>query len=307
MISELPLSGQPNDNYFSIAEHPPQDPKQQVTADYRRTNHDYFRAMNIPLLRGRYFSEQEARTDGKVVVINETFARDYFPDEDPLGKHLMIEVGETLVPYEIIGVVGDVRHRSLEGGVYQMMYVPTLQVGNTNLVVRTASDPQGFASSVRQQVLAIDRDQPVSAMRTMSDVLSESIAQQRFRTLLLTIFAAVAMILAAVGIYGVIAYSVTQRTHEVGIRMALGAQPRDVLRLILRQGLALTLIGIGLGLAGAFALTRVMSGLLFGVSATDPLTFAGITLLLTFVAMLACYLPARRATRVDPMVALRYE
>ncbi|HVG29694.1 MAG TPA: ABC transporter permease [Pyrinomonadaceae bacterium] len=305
-VSELPLSGQPNDNYFTIAEHPPQDARQQVTADFRRANHDYFRAMSIPVLRGRPFTEQEARADAKVVVINETLATTFFPGEDPLGKHLVIDTGAP-TQFEIVGVVGDVRHRSLEQGVYQMMYVPSLQVGNNNLVIRTASNPAGLAAAVRQQVAAIDRDQPVSAIRTMTDVLSESVGQQRFRTMLLAAFAAVALVLAAVGIYGVISYSVTQRTHEIGVRMALGAQRRDVVRLIVRGGLALTLLGVALGLAGSFALTRVMSGLLFGVSATDPATFAGITALLTSVALLACYLPARRATKVDPMVALRYE
>jgi putative ABC transport system permease protein len=305
-VSELPLSGQPNDNYFTIAEHPPQDARQQVTADFRRANHDYFRAMSIPVLRGRPFTEQEARADAKVVVINETLATTFFPGEDPLGKHLVIDTGAP-TQFEIVGVVGDVRHRSLEQGVYQMMYVPSLQVGNNNLVIRTASNPAGRAAAVRQQVAAIDRDQPVSAIRTMTDVLSESVGQQRFRTMLLAAFAAVALVLAAVGIYGVISYSVTQRTHEIGVRMALGAQRRDVVRLIVRGGLALTLLGVALGLAGSFALTRVMSGLLFGVSATDPATFAGITALLTSVALLACYLPARRATKVDPMVALRYE
>jgi putative ABC transport system permease protein len=305
-VSELPLSGQPNDTYFTVAERPPQDATQQVTADFRRTNHGYFRAMSIPVLRGRPFTEQEARADAKVVVINETLARSFFADEDPVGKHLVIETDEK-APYEIIGVVADVRHRSLDTGVYQMMYVPTLKVSNNNLVIRTASDPAGFAAAVRQQVAAIDPDQPVSTIRTMTDVLSESVAQQRFRTMLLAGFAGVALLLAAVGIYGVISYSVTQRTHEIGVRMALGAQRRDVVRLVVRGGLALTLLGVCLGLAGSFALTRVMSGLLFGVSATDPLTYAGITALLTAVAFLACYLPARRATKVDPMVALRYE
>ncbi|MCA1642075.1 MAG: ABC transporter permease [Acidobacteria bacterium] len=305
-ISELPLSGQPNDTYFTIAERPPQDSTEQVTADFRRASHDYFRAMSIPVLRGRTFTEQEVRADAKVVVINETFAQTFFAGEDPLGKHLVIQT-DAKAPHEIVGVVADVRHRSLEMGVYQMMYVPTLKVSNNNVVIRASSDPAGLAAAVRQQVAAIDRDQPVSTIRTMTDVLSESVAQQRFRTMLLAAFACVALLLAAVGIYGVISYSVTQRTHENGVRMALGAQRGDVVRLVVRGGLALTLLGVGLGLAGSFALTRVMSGLLFGVGATDPATFAGITVLLTVVALLACYLPARRATRVDPMIALRHE
>ena len=306
MISELPLSGQPNDTYFTVEGRPAQEAGQRVTADYRRINHDYFRAMTIPLLRGRYFSEQDFRQSAQVAIISETMAERFFPNEDPLGKRLLISAPEP-TPYEIVGIVGDVRHRALDVEVYQMMYVPTARRLSTNLVVRTATDPSTIASAVRNEVWAIDRDQPVSAVRTMGEVLSQSVAQQRFTTSLLGIFAAVAMILAAVGIYGVMAYSVTQRTREIGVRLALGAQTRDVFRLVVGQGMLLTIIGVAVGLVAAIFLTRLMESLLFGVSATDPTIFVAISFLLIAVALLACYVPARRATRVDPMEALRYE
>ncbi|HEX8119099.1 MAG TPA: FtsX-like permease family protein, partial [Pyrinomonadaceae bacterium] len=259
------------------------------------------------LLRGRGFTEQEAAGDAKVVVVNEALAREFFPDEDPLGKHLVIDFIKQ-EEFEIVGVAGDVRHRSLEGEVYQMMYIPTLHVGSSNLVVRTSSsDPLSLASSVRQEVAAVDRDQPVSAVRTMEEVVSGSVAEQRFRTLLLAAFAGIALLLAGVGIYGVIAYSVTHRTHEIGIRMALGAGRGRVLRMVVGQGMALALAGVGCGLLAALALTRVLSSLLFGVTATDAVTFAAVALLIVAVAFLACLVPARRATKVDPMIALRYE
>jgi putative ABC transport system permease protein len=306
LVSELPLSGQPNDMYFSVAGRPPQAADEKVTADYRRVNHDYFRALRIPLLRGRGFTEQEVTGDARVAVVNETLARAFFPGEDPLGQRLVINFGKA-EEYEIVGVAGDVRHRSLEGGVYQMMYVPTLRVGGTNLVVRTSSDPLAVAAAVRGEVAAVDRDQPVSAVRTMEEVVSGSVAQQRFRTLLLAAFAGVALLLAGIGIYGVIAYSVTHRTHEIGIRMALGAGAGDILRMVIGQGMALALAGVAVGLLAAWALTRVLSSLLFGVTATDVGTFAAVSFLIAGVAFLACLLPARRATKVDPMVALRYE
>jgi putative ABC transport system permease protein len=306
-ITELPLSGQPNDTYFYVAGRPPQTADQQVTADFRRVNQDYFRAMRIPVRHGRDFTEQEVAGDAKVVVINEALARNFFPDEDPLGKRLVIDFGKQ-VEFEIVGVAGDVLHRTLEGDVYQMMYVPTLRVGSTNLVVRTSSpDPRVLAAAVRGELAAVDREQPVSAVRTMEEVVSRSVAQQRFRTLLLAAFAGMALLLAGVGIYGVIAYSVTHRTREIGIRMALGAGAADILKMVVGQGMALALAGVAVGLLAALALTRVLSSLLFGVTATDAVTFAAVSLLIAAVALLACLLPARRATKVDPMVALRYE
>jgi len=209
--------------------------------------------------------------------------------------------------WEIIGIVGDIRHRSLELQPYAAMYMPSRQPGGTNLVIRTQGDPLNLVGAVRKEVLAIDPDQPIAAVRTMNEWIDTSVASPRYRTVLLGLFAAVALLLASTGIYGVMSYSVAQRTHEIGVRMALGARRLDVLKLVIRQGMGLVLIGVVVGLLGAFALTRVMSTLLFGVTARDPLTFVVVAMLLAMVAFVACYLPARRATKVDPLVALRYE
>jgi putative ABC transport system permease protein len=213
------------------------------------------------------------------------------------------------VPSEIIGVVGDVKHASLDSPVRPMVYWPHPELAHTSMtiVVRTAGDPTSIAAGAAREIQAIDPDQPVSDVRTMKQLLATSVARARFNTLLLGLFAALALVLSSVGIYGVMAYSVVQRTKEIGIRIALGAQARDVLKMIVGHGMLLTLAGVGLGLTGALILTRLMSSLLFGVSTTDPLTFIGVSLLLSAVALFACYIPARRATKVDPMIALRYE
>jgi putative ABC transport system permease protein len=210
-------------------------------------------------------------------------------------------------PFEIIGVVGDIRHRSLEQDAAPAMYMPSNQMNGMNLVVRTAVEPTTVAAAIRKQVQAIDPDQPIAVVRTMEEWVDLSVATPRYRTGLLTLFAIVALLLASTGIYGVMSYSVSQRTHEIGVRMALGARHRDVLKMVVQQGMLLVLLGVAIGLAAAFALTRVMSSLLFGVSAKDPLTFVAVAAVLTLVAFVACYLPARRATKVDPLVALRYE
>jgi putative ABC transport system permease protein len=306
MITELPLSGQPNDAPFSVEGRASAQPNQRFGADFRRVNQDYLRSMRIPLRRGRDFTELEVRQNAHVVLISEALAAAAFPNEEPIGKRLLLGLNEQ-TPFEIIGVVGDIRHRTLESAPYSTMYLPTLETGWTNLTIRVAGDPMNLASAVRREVMAIDRDQPIAAVRTMDAVLSESVAAPRYRTLLLSLFAVVALLLAAVGIYGVIAYTTTQRTRELGVRMALGAQSKDVLALVIWQGLKMTLAGVLLGLGGAWALTRLGRTLLFNVSATDPLTFGVIALLITFVAFMACWLPAWRATKVDPMVALRYE
>jgi putative ABC transport system permease protein len=244
-----------------------------------------------------------------VVIINETMAKRFFPGEDPIGKRL--DLGDAREPdwEEIVGIVGDVKHYGLIQETTAQTYEPHTQrpVSGMTLVARTSGDPSSLSAAIRGEVLKIDKEQPVSDIRTLEQYFSASIAQRRFSALLLGIFAAGAMALASVGIYGVLSYSVTQRRREIGIRLALGAARRDVLKLVVGHGMLLTLIGMAIGLGAAFALTRVISTLLFSVSATDPTTFGLIALLLGAVALLACWIPARRATKVDPMVALRYE
>jgi putative ABC transport system permease protein len=236
-------------------------------------------------------------------------ARQHFPGQNPLGQYLKVQMMPDPQPMEIIGVVADAKYKTLEAPPHPMVYWahPQLVYSEMTYVMRTNGDPMTLAAAARREIQAIDKDQPVADVRTMQSWIDELTARSRFGTLLLSIFAGLALILAAIGIYGVMSYSVTQRTHELGIRIALGAQTRDVLKLILGRGFGLTLVGIALGLAASFALTRVMSSLLYGVSATDPVTFGGLSLLLTSVALLACYLPTRRAMKVDPMVALRNE
>ena len=239
-----------------------------------------------------------------VVIVSQSLVERLFPNENPLGKHLLM--GESK-PCEIVGVVGDVRNRALDVDVYQAMYVPSLRANETSVAVRTTVNPMSLAGAIRNEVLAADVDQPISNMRPMNDLLLNSMASRRFSMWLLNLFSAVALILAAIGVYGVISYSVTQRTREIGVRMALGASRYEVFGLVLKQGMLTGLTGVAAGLGLAFGVTRLMSRLLFGVSATDPLTFAIIALMFVLVTLLACYLPARRATRVDPIVALRYE
>jgi putative ABC transport system permease protein len=305
MISELPLSGQLNDMPYTVEGRPPASPDQGFDDDFRRVNTEYFRAMRIPLLRGRNFTEQEVAKSAKVVVISDLLAKRVFPNEDPIGHRLVM--GMSGLPFEIIGVVGDVRHSALENSPAPAMYMPTQDGPSTNLVIRAQGDPSNLAAAVRREVKAIDPDQPVAAVKTMDEWLTTSVSAPRYRTSLLGLFALVALILASTGIYGVMSYSVAQRTHEIGVRMALGAGRFHVLRLVVRQGMGLVGIGVVLGLIGAVALTRVMSSLLFEVTPKDPLTFTAVAAFLTLVALVACYIPARRATKVDPLVALRYE
>jgi putative ABC transport system permease protein len=304
-VTELPLSGQLNDWSFNVEGRPPVAANEGFGADFRRVNQNYFQALRIPLLRGRNFTEQEVEQSAKLLVVSEQLVNAAFPNEDPLGKRLLLGGGKD--GWEIIGIVGDIRHRSLELQPYAAMYMPSRQPGGTNLVIRTQGEPLNLVGAVRREVLAIDPEQPIAAVRTMNEWIDTSVATPRYRTVLLGLFAAVALLLASTGIYGVMSYSVAQRTHEIGVRMALGARRLDVLKLVIRQGMGLVLIGVVVGLLGAFALTRVMATLLFGVTARDPLTFVVVAMLLAMVAFVACYLPARRATKVDPLVALRYE
>jgi putative ABC transport system permease protein len=257
------------------------------------------------LLRGRNFTAQEVRQGGQLTIVSQQLVDTVFPNEDPLGKRLVSAIGGQ--PFEIIGVVGDLRHRSLERDPFPTMYFPTLASGRTNLVIRTHGDPLSIVGAIRKEVQAIDPDQPIAAVKPMTEWVESSVAAPRYRTTLLALFAALAMVLAATGIYGVMSYSVAQRTHEIGVRMALGARRFDVLKLVVRQGMLLTIIGVIVGLGGAFALTRVMSSLMFGVTTKDPITFVAVAALLVVVAFIACFVPARRATKVDPLVALRYE
>ncbi|HEY7547832.1 MAG TPA: ABC transporter permease [Blastocatellia bacterium] len=304
--THLPFGGGGGDTYFTIEGRPFQNPNEKVTAYNPRIDHNYLRAMGMALVKGRNFTEQETREEPRVTIINETFVRKFFPDDDPIGKRLIIDVGKPLV-CEIVGVVRDVKQYSLEVESYETMYLPSIRGGGGSLVIRTTGDPMAIAASVESEIHAVDKDQPVANVRTMEQLLNRSVAEPRFRTLLLASFAAVAMILASVGIYGVISYQVSERTREIGIRMALGADSGAVLKLVLVHGLKLVGAGTALGLASAFALTRVLSNLLFGVQATDPMIFAGVSLLLVIVAMLACFMPARRATKIYPVEALRYE
>jgi putative ABC transport system permease protein len=309
-VHPLPMSGSNRVNTFQIGGRPIPNPGEEPEAGDRITTPDYFQAMGIPVLKGRVFNEHDSADAPPVLIVNETFARRFFPGEDPIGQRIIIDNEKNPKGNEIVGIVGDVRHKSLdvEGGAeYYRSYLQSPE-RSMSLVIRTqATDPMSIASSIRGVVQQVDQDQPLSTIKTMEQLLAESVAQRHFNMLLLGIFSAVALVLAGIGIFGVMNYSVSQRTHEIGIRMALGAQAKDVLKMVVGQGMILALLGVVIGLVAAFALTRVMSNLLFGVSATDPLTFIGVSLLLAVIALLACYIPARRATRVDPMVALRYE
>jgi len=268
---------------------------------------DYFRALGIPLLSGRNFNEQDVKAAKPVIIIDQSMAQAVWPDQEPIGQQMTL-AGEKN-PREVIGVVGRVKHWKLEIDPINVSYVPYLQAYSvpTTLVLRTTSDPMSVLAAVRDEVQAIDKELPLFSIKTMQQRVDESLAERRFTGFLLGAFAALALLLAAVGIYGVMSYSVTQRTHEIGIRMALGAQQNDVLKLVVGQGMLLALGGVVVGLGAAFFLTRLMSSLLYGVSATDTTTFAVLSLILTGVALGASYVPARRATKVDPVVALRYE
>jgi len=310
IINFLPLYGGLGSNTgFKILGRPEPPPGQGPSTDVRVVNAGYFETLGIPLLRGRNFSDAEQREPKHVLLINEALAHQYFPDQDPIGQRLDVNMFDNPTPAEIIGIVGNVRYDSLVDEAPPAVYFPhpDLTYGFMTLVVRTDGDPTAIAPAIQREIRGLDPNQPVSDVRTMNQVMSEWVARSRFNTLLLGLFAGLATLLSAVGIFGVMNYSVAFRTRELGLRLAVGAQPRQVLLLVLKQGLGLTVVGVVLGLAAAFGLTRLLSGLLFGVAAFDVPTFASISLLLVIVSLLACYLPARRAMRIDPLRALRYE
>ncbi len=312
LVTPAPFSGNNVYTGFTI-EGRPSLPGQEPEAGLRGVTPGYFKTMRIPLLKGREFTDADRKGGIGAVILNETLARRYWPDENPIGQRISnvgvnVDDNEPAI-WEIVGIVGDVRHSGLSRDLLPEMYVPHRQQtwGWGNFVVRASGDPMSLASAIRGEVAAVDPDQPVYRISPIEELIANSIAQQRFNTLLLVIFAAVGLVLALVGIYGVISYSVTERTHEIGIRMALGAGEGAILRNVLGKGMSFAGAGIVCGIAGALALMRVLSVLLYGVSATDPVTFIAVSLLLIVVALVACYVPARRATKVDPMVALRYE
>jgi putative ABC transport system permease protein len=302
----LPLKGNSGSGLM-IEGRPEPLPGQEISINYRSVSPDYFQALGAPLVRGRTFTEQEGWSEAGAIIINQAAARRYWPDEDPLGKRVKVTHGGNWLT--VVGVAGDVRESGLQTEVEPGIYLPYVHAPapSMTLVIRTEADPLSIASGVGAQIRTVDPDQAVSNIDTLERLVTGAIAQPRFNASLFLLFAAVAMVLSVVGIYGVMAYAVEQRTREIGLRVALGAQTGDVLRLVIWQGMKLTLIGVAVGLIAAFALTRLIESLLFEVETTDPVTFAVIASLLASVALLACYIPARRATRVDPMVALRYE
>jgi len=303
-VSRLPLAGGNSDRSFQLP-----GSEQSYQADIRVSTPGYFQTMGIPLLKGRGLSEQDAHSPVLVAVVNEALARTVFPGQDPIGKYIL-DFGPQLDKVQIVGVVGNVRHVGLETAPRPEVYLAFGQAHwpSVFMVVRSkTSDPLALASAAQNVVASVNRDIPLANLRTMQDVIADSVLRRRFAMLLLAIFAGLAMLLAAIGLYGVMSYTVSQRTHEIGIRMALGAGKGNVLKLVIGQGMRLAAVGVVLGVAGSIALTRLMSGLLYGVSARDPFVFALVAGLLGSVALVANYVPARRAAKVDPMVALRYE
>ena len=303
----LPLSGD-NMNFAFDIEGRPFPNGQSPGADCRVVTPDYFKTLEIPLIKGRILSDSDSPQSAHVLLINERMARRYFPNEDPIGKTIVLGINN--FTGQIVGVVGDVKHVGLDAEVNEEVYVAYAQAPfwtDMNLIVKTSGDPASVVGPIRNEVASLDRNVPIGKVRTMDAVVAESVAQPRFRTFLLTLFGIVALLLATVGIYGVMSYAVTQRTQEIGIRMALGAQISDVRRLIVGHGIALALIGVAGGVAGAFVLTRLLATLLFGVTPTDVRTYAAVSIGLIAAALIACFVPARRATKVDPLVALRCE
>jgi len=309
VVSNLPLTDRDIEVSFQVEGRAPYKPGEEAVADYTVASTDYFRTMNIAVLRGRVFTDHETVNSPQVMVVSNAFVRRYFPNEDAIGKRIVFD-GDDKTPREIVGVVADIRRNGLDLDVQPEMYVSNIQrpERRMNLVMRTeVRDASQLTQAARAAVKAFDPNQIIWRTQTLEQLLGTSVAPRRFNMLLLGIFAGVALVLAAVGLYGVMSYSVSWRTQEIGIRMALGAKRADVLRLVVRQGMTMTFIGLALGLVGAFSMSRVLVSLLHGVSPTDPLTFTVVSIVLLAVALLACLIPARRATRVDPIIALRSE
>jgi putative ABC transport system permease protein len=310
-IMPLPLSG----DRFSISfetEGRPVAKGDQPSADLFLIGESYFKTMEIPLLKGREFNDRDDKSGPPVIIVNQAFARKFFPDENAIGKRIKPGIStdeDDPVMREIVGIVADVRNRDLNSDLRPGFFLSSMQLplNQMTMVVKTDGDPKSLVNAIQNEVHAMDKELPVFNVKTMDEYITTAVAAPRFNATLLVIFASVALVLTIVGLYGVMSYSVAQRTNEIGIRMALGAQTRDVLRLIVSQGLKLVLLGLGIGLAVALALTKIIANLLFGVTSKDPFTFAAVAVLLAVVAFVACYIPAYRAARLDPLRALRYE
>ena len=310
LISSAPLSGGVYAGGFSIEGRTPASEADDLVADRRMISPEYLNSLGIPLLKGRGFTDRDNQASPGVVIVSESWARRFLPAEDPLDKRIKLGGRDSTRPWlSVVGIAGDVRDTAIESDAKPCIYIPYPQFPSSGmtLVVRAGFDPTPLIPSIRDQIWAVDKDQPVTDAKTMDQYVADSVSPRRFNAMLLAIFASLALVLASVGIYGVMAYSVTQRTHEIGIRLALGAESSDVIKLVVGRAMALVVAGVMIGLAGALALTRLMTSLLYGVSATDTVTFAVVSVLLVVVALLASYIPARRATKVDPMIALRCE
>lgn len=303
----IPFSGNNDAEPYVLLDRPQPPPGQEPVADFNVADSHFFATMGIPLIAGRTFSESDQAGTPRAAVINRTMAEKFWPAGDPIGKQL--ELLDEKKPATIVGVVGDIRQRNLHDPAPAQIYFAYPQNPDifATLIVRTEGDPMAMANAVRQAIWSIDSDQPMWKVRSLESLVKRSMSDRRYLAFLLSIYSGLALLLAAVGIYGVLSYSVGRRGQEIGVRMALGAQPGDVLTLVLRQGMALVLIGAALGCLGAIGAARLISTLLFGVSTADPVTFAASAFLLTAVALAACYFPARRAMRVDPLEALRHE
>jgi predicted permease len=308
-ISYLPLTGLGAGTGFTIVGQPPPPPGQDLVTNVSVCDNGFLRAMNIRLVRGRLFTEREMLEKSNVVLVSESLARTYFPNEDPIGKELAIVMTDPVVPTRVIGIVGDVKFQDLTAAPRPTTYWPHPQLayGSMTLAVRAAGDPLPLAPAIERTIRALDKDQPVSDVRTMRQWVAKSLAQARFSSTLLSLFAGLALLLAAIGIYGVMSYAVSQRTSEIGIRLAIGADRRDIMQMILGNGARLAGAGLAIGIALALALSRTLTALLYETTGTDPTTFAGVVGVLGAVAILASYLPARRASRIPPADALRYQ